>query len=202
MKYTLSLFLLAATTQAGTLYQVTVDTSSLAASTTGFIDLAFNGGYPATATISGYGMTGGSLNAGTINTFGTISGTLPGTVMLNDDNADYDEGLTFGTSLSFNLTLSGVPSGTVGDVFTLSFFNSTFTGGLLTGNLSDFWIAQFQMDTKGNVTATAYPNPTGGQSFATINAVPEPGVAALAITGFMMVLVTAKRRKSTKGSVA
>ena len=107
MKYALLLSIFTAASQGSPLFQVRVDTGSLAANTTGFIDLAFNGGYPATATISSYSMTGGSLNASSISTFGTVSGTLPGVVTLSDDNTDYDEGLTFGTSLSFLLNFSG-----------------------------------------------------------------------------------------------
>lgn len=175
---------------------ITVDTTSLAPATTGFIDLAFNGGFPATATIGGFSLTGGSLDLPTLFTQGTVSGVLPGTVTMSDDNADYDEGIHFGSSLSFLLTLSGTPSGTTGDVFTLSFFNSTFSGGLLTGNNNDFWLVQFQMDTAGNITGTAYPNPTGGPSFATITPIaPEPSSGLLAMVGLLGAGIAGMRRR-------
>ena len=78
---------------AGQLDLIAIDTSSLAPGTAGFIDLAFNGGFPATATISNFSMSGGSLTPATIFTQGTVAGTLPGTVTLHEDNADYDEGI-------------------------------------------------------------------------------------------------------------
>ncbi|HEX3877927.1 MAG TPA: NF038129 family PEP-CTERM protein [Bryobacteraceae bacterium] len=170
-------------------YTVTVDTSSLTNPTSGFIDFGFNGGFPATAAISNFALTGGALHGSSITTQGTIAGALPGTVTISQDTADYDEGLTFGSSVSFTLDLTGTPSGSVGDVFTFSFFNPNFTGGLLTGNNNDFWLAQFQMDTQGNITSTAFANPAGGPSFATIQAVsvgaPEPGTWALVGLGVL-----------------
>lgn len=162
-----------------TVYAVSIDASSLAANTSGFIDLAFNGGFPATAAVSGFSNAGGSLNAGSITTQGTVTGTLPGTVTLDNGNTDYDEGLVLGPIINFLLTLNGTPSGNTGDVFTLSFFNSTFDGALLTGNLNDFWLVQIQLDTRGGITPTAYANPSGGASFATVTALPEPGTFAL-----------------------
>ncbi len=160
--------------RAATMDLITVNTSSLPPGTKGFIDLAFNGAFPATATVSSFSMAGGSLDSSAIQTFGTVTGQLPGTVTLAQNDADYDEGITFGSSLQFVLTLSGTPGGNVGDVFTLSFFNADFSGGLLTGNVNDLWLVQFQMDTKGSVTGTAYANPNGGPSFASIQPVPEP----------------------------
>jgi hypothetical protein len=168
-------------------YLLTIDSSSLLSPpTSGFIDFTFNGGFPATAVIAGFSDLGGALDPSSIFSQGTVSGALNGVVTLGNNNADYDEGLTFGSSISFNLTLSGTPGGSVGDVFTLSFFNSGFTGGLLTGNVNDDWLVQFQMDTQGNITPLAYANPSGGPSFATVTAVPEPAswlfvAAALAV---------------------
>jgi hypothetical protein len=187
MKRLLILSLLAAgAAAAGQLYTVSIDTTSLSSGTTGFLDLAFNGGFPATALISSFAIPGGSLDSSSLATQGTITGTLPGLVTMLDDNADYFEGIHFGSGVNFNLFLSGTPAGSTGDVFTLSFFNSAQTGALLTGNLNDLWIAQFQMDTAGNITPAAFANPSGGPSFATITAVPEPAAAwlfAVAVLG-------------------
>jgi hypothetical protein len=160
-------------------FQISIDASSLPPATSGFIDFAFNGGYPATAVVSNFSNAGGLLNSGTITTFGTVSGTLPGMLTIGDDDADYDEGITYGTQISFLLTLSGTPSGTTGNVFTLSLFDTLFDG-LLTGNTTDGWLVQFQMDTQGDIAADAFANPTGGPSFATVTAVPEPVVWPLA----------------------
>jgi hypothetical protein len=184
-------------------YNVAVDTSSLAPGTAGFIDLAFNGGYPATAAITGYSQTGGSLSPGTIFTQGTVTGSLPGAVTLGDDNADYDEGITFGSSILFQLNLSGTPSGTTGDVFTLSFFNSDFSGSLLTGNINDGWLAQFQMDTNGNITPTAYANPSGGPSDATITTpTPEPGTGMALALALLILMWRTHSRKSNYAEIS
>ncbi len=170
-------------------FQISVDASSLTHGTTGFIDLAFNGGYPATAVISNFSNIGGSLNATTLTTFGTISGTLPGVITMSDDAADYNEGITYGTPISFLITLSGTPSGTTGNVFTLSLLDSLDSSGLLTGNTNDGWLVQFEMDTQGNITPDAFANPTGGPSFATVTPVPEPAtwlLSAAALAAFSL----------------
>jgi hypothetical protein len=192
---TLSLFaaLAAGTAAANQLYKLTIDTTSLPSGTTGFIDLSFNGGFPAVASIGSFAITGGSLNAGSLATQGTITGTLPGLVTLLDDNADYFEGINFGSAVSFNLSLNGSPSGSTGDVFTLSFFNSAQTDALLTGNLNDLWLAQFQMDTAGKITPTAYANPSGGPSFATITVIPEPAAGWMLIAAAGLTLLWFKR---------
>lgn len=166
---------------AGTVYDISVDTRSLPGGTSGFIDLAFNGGFPATATISNFSAPGASLAPATIFTQ-DATGALPAIVTMDENNSDYDEGLTFASSIVFDLSLSETPGGATGDVLTLSFFNSDFSGSLLTGNINDGWLAQFQLDTNGRITPTAYANPTGGASYATITTVtptPEPGTAII-----------------------
>ena len=189
------LILAAAPCFASNIYQVTVNASSLPANTSGFIDFGFNGGLSATAVISNFSAPGTALNAGSISTFGTVAGSLPGTVTMGDDNADYDEGLTFGSTISFQLAFSGTAGGTVGDLFTLTFINSTFDGFLLTGNLGDGWIAQFQLDTLGNVTPTTFTNPSGGPTFATITSVvPEPAPAGMAIAGLLAAVAFVRLR--------
>jgi hypothetical protein len=170
---------------ADALYDVSIDTSSLTPGTTGFIDFGFNGGFTATVAIENFSNPGGTLDSTTLSTSGTVSGTLPGTVTMGNDNADYDEGIKFGTPIHFLLDFSGTPSGSTGDAFTLSFFNSDFSGALLTGNLNDLWLAQFQLDTHGGITATAYANPAGGPSFADIQPVPEPAGGSFLILGLL-----------------
>ncbi|HLK70145.1 MAG TPA: NF038129 family PEP-CTERM protein [Bryobacteraceae bacterium] len=187
-KFAFILACCAAPSFAGSVFIITVDASSLSPGTTGFIDLAFNGGFPATAMIDNFSNAGGSLNAPSIFTQGTVTGTLPGEVSLGNDNADYDEGITFGPTIQFQVTLAGVPGGSVGDVFTLSFINSTLDGALLTGNVNDGWLAQFQMDTAGNISATTFDNPSGGPSFATIS-LPEPSAGLLVGLALLVALV-------------
>jgi hypothetical protein len=181
-KFVPLLFVLSASHAFADSFLISIDASSLTPNTSGFIDLSFNGGFPATATITNFTNPGGSLDAGSLFTQGTVTGTLPGTVTLASDNADYDEGITLGSPIRFGLTLTGMPGGSTGDVFTLSFYNSTFTGGLLTGNQNDFWLARFQMSTNGAIMPVAYANPSGGSSYATITSVasvPEPSTMAM-----------------------
>ena len=175
-----STFLLFSASGFAAAFQITVDASSLPHATSGLIDFTLNGGFPATAVISGFSNTGGSLNAASIF-LQDASGALPGIVTLGSNNSDYDEGITYGTPISFLLTLTGTPSGNTGDVFNLSLFDTSFDG-LLTQDVTDGEIVQFQLDTKGNITPDALPNPSGGPSFATITAIPEPATWFLAAT--------------------
>jgi hypothetical protein len=111
-------------------------------------------------------------------------------VTLGSNNSDYDEGITYGTPISFLLTFSGTPSGTTGDIFNFSLFDTNFDG-LLTQDVTDGEIVQFQLDTHGNITPDALPNPSGGPSFATITAVPEP--AAWLLGASLLVLIFFRR---------
>jgi hypothetical protein len=190
IKFVPLLFVLAASHAFADSYLISIDTSSLAPNTTGFLDFFFNGSFPATATITNFANPGGSLNPGSLFTQGTVMGALPGTVTLGANNADYDEGITVGSPIQFGLTLTGTPGGQTGDVFTLSFYNSTFTGGLLTGNQNDFWLAQFQLSTNGSITPVAYANPSGGPSYATVTsaaAAPEPSTMAMFVAAGLAV---------------
>jgi hypothetical protein len=168
----LSSILLAVPCFGSTVFKISVDASSLPPATSGFIDFTLNGGFPATATISNFSNPGGSLNAASIF-LQDASGALPGAVTLGSNNSDYDEGITYGTPISFLLTLSETPGGTTGDIFNLSLFDTNFDG-LLTQDVNDGEIVQFQLNTQGGVTPVALLNPSGGPSFATITTVPEP----------------------------
>ena len=167
-----------------TAFQITVDASSLPPATSGFIDFTLNGGFTATAVISNFSDPGGSLNAPSIF-LEDAAGALPGTVTLGSVNSDYDEGIIYGTPISFLLTFSETPGGTTGDVFNLSLFDTAFDGQL-TQDVTDGEIVQFQLDTQGNITPDALPNPSGGRSFATITAVPEPATLFFAAASLVV----------------
>ena len=192
--FTLLLLIAAAPASfASSVYEISIDTSSLAPGSTGFIDFALNGAFPATAAIENYANPGGALDPASLTTQNNVTGTLPGEIRLDQGNTDFDEGLTFGTGpIAFQLTLTGTPSGNVGDVFTLTFFNSNFSGFLLTGNVNDGWLAQFQLGVDGSVAATAYQDPSGGPSFASIAPVPEPETFLL--TGMALLWCVGRRR--------
>jgi hypothetical protein len=182
-----SILLLAVPCFAGAIYQITVDASSLPPGTSGFIDFALNGGFPATAAISNFSNLGGSLNASSIF-LQDAAGALPGAVTVGSNNGDYDEGITYGSPISFLLTFTETPSGTTGDVFNLSLFDTNFDG-LLTQDVTDGEIVQFQLDTQGNITPDALPNPSGGPSFATVSSVPEPATWFFAAAGVVILFL-------------
>ena len=91
-------------------YQITVDTSSQNLNN-GYIDLTLNqgslGALPVTASITGF--SGGILNpADGLNSSAGTTGDLATTLIIPaDSSTDYFEGLTFGNSVSFDVTLSG-----------------------------------------------------------------------------------------------
>jgi hypothetical protein len=181
-----SSILLAAPCFGSAVFQISVDASSLPPATSGFIDFTLNGGFAATATISNFSNPGGSLDASSIF-LQDASGALPGAVTLGSNNSDYDEGITYGTPISFLLTLSDTPSGTTGDIFNFSLFDTNFDG-LLTQDVNDGEIVQFQIDTRGNITSDALPNPSGGPSLATIEAVPEPATWLFGATSILVLM--------------
>ena len=100
---------------------VSVDTSGLAGTSA---QLAFDfieGGTPSnTITISGF-LTDGTL--GSASSSGDVSGTLPGTVILNDSSFfnEYLTDITLGSSFSFvfGATANGPDSGSLPDAFSL-----------------------------------------------------------------------------------
>jgi len=179
---------------ADSMYEISIDTSSLPAGALGFIDLSFNGGFPATATIDNF--TGATVNGAMLFTQGTISGTLPGEVSIGDDNADYNEGIAFGSSIDFLLTLSGTPSGVDGDTFAVSFFGTDDATPLLTADENDGFLVKFDLDTLGNVTVTAFDSPTGGPSLASAAAVPEPAGVSLLLAGLFCAGWLQRRRSA------
>ncbi|HVX15776.1 MAG TPA: NF038129 family PEP-CTERM protein [Pirellulales bacterium] len=108
-------------------YAVSVDTSALAGQS-GQLALQFNpGGLPgaqdATATVSRFTLTAGSLT-GTPTLVGGTSGSLSATAVLENSGVlnELTQGVTFGTGLTFDLTLSGpAVSESGGDLFGSAF---------------------------------------------------------------------------------
>lgn len=191
-------------------YHVTVDTSSVAGGTLGYIDMQFNAGGPnaqaAQAAVSNF-MTDGTLGAEFLRT-GTVVGSLPGTVTFDNNFATAPNELaynfTFGTpgQVKFDLALSGPaidsPNPAVnmgeGSTFALAFFdtsfNPLFTDGSLPGGQS---VLQFNVNADGTVTPVLSPNVGGGPSVVEVTpfepppqpgaGVPEPASLALLLAG-------------------
>jgi hypothetical protein len=182
-------------------YLVSIDTSSLPTSTGGFMDFLFNNGGgafdPITASITDFTSPGATLNSATLSTQGTVAGLLPSPVSIDNDNAEYLEGLTFGTSLNFILQFTETPTGTgSGSTFTLSLLNSTLDGAFLTSDTNDGFILEFDIDNQGNVATTTFPTAAGGPSVVTITAttLPEPGTCAMCAAGVIGLALLRRKR--------
>ena len=154
----------------------------------GYLDFQFNPGPasdPASATLYFFN-SDGTLVPPTGNS-GDVSGTLPGTVTLNNDTAynDYNEGFTFGSFFDIFVTLD-VPSlsGTAssGDAFVLGLYDSGDTNELITTSI-DPGLVEIDLDTNGNPTVTNY-SPNGE---AQVTQTPEPGSIALLVSGFGLI---------------
>jgi hypothetical protein len=92
-------------------YDVTVDTSSISG-TAGALDFNFastSTPLAEAASLQVLGFTGSGTLAGTPSLTGDVAGNLPATVTFDNatSNNDYFEGFTFGSSLSFQVSLYG-----------------------------------------------------------------------------------------------
>ncbi|MGH9805994.1 MAG: NF038129 family PEP-CTERM protein, partial [Terriglobia bacterium] len=166
MSKLIAFLLLAASSQAASVFSVSINTSALPAATTGYVDFLFNGAGPATASIAGF-ITNGTLNPASVSST-AVSGTLPGAVSLSDSNAEYLEGITFGTNIGFELQFSGVASGSI---FTLSLLNATQDGAFLTSNVNDGFILEFDIYPQGVITPITFPTASGAPSVVSIGSV-------------------------------
>lgn len=213
-------------------YQITVNTASVSG-TTGYMDVLLDpgslGALGVTADISGF--TGATLSTNT-----TASGTTTGTnlyyidgdvyttppsapILLSDtntltlvngdDNNELTQALTFASSLTFYLTLSGPgislagnAASTSGTTFLLDFLNDAQTAYLLssdpTGSTASLWATSvISIGNNGAVTSVDNPGPGGGPSDETTTVLPEPSsILLLAPIGVgMLILARRKRRR-------
>jgi hypothetical protein len=186
-------------------YEVTVDTSSQNTNY-GYIDLELNAGslgaLPVTANV--FDFSGAVLNPADPNNdeIGSVTGSLPNTLsIVGSTSNDYFEGLTFGDSLTFDVTLSGAgvslagdAAGTSGTIFQLSFFDPTISFPLFSSDPSGA-TALIEVAADGAVTTDALPNEGGVNSDASIVATPEPGTLSLFALGGLMALGAFASRK-------
>jgi hypothetical protein len=188
----IALLVLAASSQAASVFSVSIGTSALPAATPGYLDFLFNGVDPATASITAF-TTNGTLNPASISR-SAATGTLPAAVSLSNSNAEYLEGITFGTNISFDLQFSGIGSGSI---FTLSLLNATQDGAFLTSNVNDGFLLEFDIDTHGVITPITFPTASGAPSVVSIGsvaAVPEPASWLAAVFGLLGIVAAKKRR--------
>jgi Tol biopolymer transport system component len=172
-------------------YHVVVDTSSLRG-TSGSLALQFNpGAIPdaqgATATVDHFQSTGATL-AGTARDQGGSSGSLADAVRLANRAAlnAMTQGITFGTDLSFDVTLSGTAlaqpgGGRFGSTFALQLFGADGTTPRLTTDASGAAVAA-DVSPGGSGTARYFAAATGGKPAALVRNVEDAPLAAQGTT--------------------
>jgi hypothetical protein len=192
-----ALFLCFAGSASADVYTVTVDTSS-ATGTVGSLDFNFNPGPLVTQAASLQILdfsSNGSL-AGSPTTTGDVSGTLPSTLTFDNGTGfnDYFEGFTFGSSLSFKVSLSGpalsAPDGvsTSGSTFAFSMFSDAAgTTPVLTNDTTDGFALTVDVNLDGTTTANNLSSQTTVTS--PTSTVPEPG--SLPLLGTLAILFAA-----------
>ncbi len=188
-------------------YMVTVDTTSVLLQT-GYIDFQLNPStimptQPANADVANF-FTDGVLNPADPNngTTGEVSGELPGTVTLinSETTNEYTEGMTFGTTITFDLDLYGAavstPNGEGGGAFYLTFYDANGAPLLTTSPQGD----ALEIDINGDgTTSVAYQS--SEVTLAGPTAVPEPSSIALLCGGLLALAIFGRRRILAKHSI-
>ena len=186
-------FLEPAATLAGSMFVVITDTSSLSGS--GYIDLQYNanaGAGASTATITNF-LTNGSLGgAATISLVGDASGNLASTVTIlngalnSSGYNDYNEAITFGTFVTFNVTLSDPVGGTANSAFIVSYYASDDATPVLSTDLTGD-SALLTIEPNGTVLVQTY-QAAGGSYDTTIGSgsVPEPSSVLTLLAGLVL----------------
>lgn len=173
-------------------FQVSADTSSLSGQS-GFLDFQFNPGdstaLAATATVTNFTSVGGILAPSAILT-DDATGSLPGTLTLDNGTIYNDafQGFTFGSGVSFTVTLSGPaisnPSGTVGSAFAFSLYAADGVTSLLTTDPNGS-VVTINLDPNGTASTYTFPQsptdntPVGNVTQAGTTVVPEPSTATI-----------------------
>ena len=131
-----------------------------------------------TATVSGF-TTDGMLVPGTLQLSGGASGSLPGSLTINDSTGYNDafQNFTFGNSLSFDVTLSGnLANPNPGAEFSLTLYDQN-GNPVLSANPNYPGVVTIDVNSDGTQTVTV-----GSQASATpggVAASPEPSSMVL-----------------------
>jgi len=183
-------------------YLVTINTLSIAG-TAGSLDFNFNPGSFASqaASLQILGFSSDGTLAGSPQLTGDVSGTLPSTVTFDNGTGynDYFEGFTYGSTLSFDVSLYGPalssPNGvsTSRSTFAFSMFSDAAgTIPVLTTDTTDGFAFTVDVNLDGETTVTNYSAVTNVEP-QTGTVTPEPGSLLLLATGLMLLAVVRLR---------
>jgi hypothetical protein len=169
-----------------TTYLVETNTASIAG-TSGYLDFQFNPAdsrsLAATADVSGF-RTDGTVGSEEFQS-GDASGTLPGDLSFDNGTAlnELTFAFTYGTSASFDVTLSQSAAGGSGSTFALALLDSD-------GNLDSIGPATvtISINPDGSTTGAAYPPTNAVGPTASVMPVPEPSTLVLAGVGLATLL--------------
>lgn len=179
-------------------YDVTVNTSSITG-TAGSLDFNFNPGplgpQAASLQILNFASDGSLADcAANFQGFcptGDVSGTLPATLTFSNDTAfnDYFDDFTFGTTISFDVSLYGpalsAPNETAASGSTFAFSMFSDAGGTvpaLTTDTTDGFAFTVDVNLDGTTTVSNSSSQTGVVPQG-VSAVPEPKPSALVLLG-------------------
>jgi len=182
-------------------YSINIDTSSFSGNS-GNLDFQFNGGYPSplAASVKIYNfVSDGALGVGSL-TGDVGGGSLPNPVSINNTPGynDYYTPFTYGNSLAFKLSFSGLAvtapnPGLGGSAFTFSLLDNAQGG-----QLSPVLVSQNDGGFAFSVAiGDGSPNPVTNflSTGSVIAAVPEPEEYAMMLVGAAMIAFQVKRRQ-------
>ncbi len=188
------LLIFSAAASAGVItYGAVIDTSSLAGST-GSLDLNFNPG-PLVTQAGNVGILNFASNgtvSGSVALTGDVTGALPSNLAFDNETGfnDYFQAFTFGSSLSFDVSLYGPelasPDGisSSGSTFAFSLFSDAAgTVPALTSDSTNGFGFLIGVNLDGSTTLTNYL--TQGSVTPVATGVPEPGTAQLLTLVFL-----------------
>jgi hypothetical protein len=188
-------------------YQVTIDTSSQDGNY-GYIDLELNadsvsGAGPVVATVSDF--SGATLDPSDSNNdeLGTASGSLPGPLTLDNSGFnDYFEGMTFGSDITFDVTLSGAGVSLTDDAaYTSSstlaavFYDAGIANNLFVSDPDTGAAAELSVQPDGSVQSR-------GPVTLAVAATPEPGCLPLILSGCTIILLAKRSRRRVMHTVS
>lgn len=180
-------------------YDVTVNTSSITG-TVGSLDFNFNPGPLVTqaASLQILGFSSNGTLAGGQSIIGDVSGGLPATLTFDNGTAfnDYFKGFTFGSTLSFKVSLYGsaltAPDGvsTSGSTFAFSMFSdASGTNPVLTTDTTNGFGFTVDVNLDGSTNVTNFSTQTTVQS-----ASPEPSTLFSVAAGLLVLGMPLLRR--------